>query len=225
MEQTKFEKEIRQQLSVREIAPATDAWGKLDSMLAQEIEIKPKKNYNWLYTAASIIGFLFIGTVFFSQTEELIDLKREDVVIVNKKTVSPLEDNLKITGVNHSGNPLVVTKVKKTIFNLKDNNLAESDKSKIAKKRIPGSEINIERSNLISSTLPNHETIDELLTAAVLDNNTKIENEKSKLKVDAVNLLSQVDGELELSFREKVVQKLSENYKIIKVALNNRNQE
>jgi hypothetical protein len=225
MEQIKLEKEIRQKLSVREITPSINAWDKMDSMLGKETDIQHKGNYNWLYTAASIIGFLLIGTVFFSQTEALIDLKREDIVIVNKNSVSPLEENIKIPRVNQSGNSLVVTKVKKTMLNLEDKNLVESDTLKSATKGISESEIETKNSNRLIANLVSHETIDELLTSAVVDNNDKIENEKSRLNVDAANLLSQVDGELELSFREKVVQKLGENYKIIKVALNNRNQE
>ncbi len=225
MEQTKLEKEIRQQLSHREITPSIDAWDKLHLMLDNEPKIKLKRSYDWLYTAASIIGFVFVATVFFSQTEELVDLKREDVVIVNKKTISTLEENKKTTNVNKSVNLLGVSKVKKTVVIREETNLAENNTSKTAKKGIPESEIITENTSRLSATVPNHETIDELLTAAVFDNNPKIENNRSKLKVDVANLLSQVDGELELSFREKVVQKLGENYKIIKVALNNRNQE
>ena len=45
------------------------------------------------------------------------------------------------------------------------------------------------------------------------------------MHVDAGNLLSQVDGELELSFREKVIGKINKNYQTIKVALANRNQQ
>jgi len=37
--------------------------------------------------------------------------------------------------------------------------------------------------------------------------------------------LSQVDGELELSFREKVIAKVNKNYQTVKVALANRNNQ
>ena len=50
-------------------------------------------------------------------------------------------------------------------------------------------------------------------------------NQKSDVKVDAKSLLSQVDGELEMTFREKVINKVSKNYKEVKVALANRNNE
>ncbi|MNG32444.1 hypothetical protein D3C84_1184600 [compost metagenome] len=48
---------------------------------------------------------------------------------------------------------------------------------------------------------------------------------KSKVRVNANDLLNQVDGELELSFREKVITKVNKNYQTVKVALANRNQQ
>ena len=53
--------------------------------------------------------------------------------------------------------------------------------------------------------------------------NTKAMN--PTVKVNASNLLSEVDNELELSFREKVIRKIDKNYKTVKVALANRNQQ
>mgnify|MGYP000353473620 FL=1 len=47
----------------------------------------------------------------------------------------------------------------------------------------------------------------------------------SKVKVNANSLLSEVDGELELTFREKVFKKATKNYQEVKMALANRNQE
>lgn len=65
---------------------------------------------------------------------------------------------------------------------------------------------------------------DELLLAD-LDKTGKSTDSKSKIKVDAKSLLSQVDGEVEQTFREKVFTKLNKNYQEIKVALANRNNE
>jgi hypothetical protein len=48
---------------------------------------------------------------------------------------------------------------------------------------------------------------------------------KPVVHVKQSNLLSQVDGELELSFREKVISKVNKNYQTVKVALANRNLE
>ena len=47
----------------------------------------------------------------------------------------------------------------------------------------------------------------------------------AKVRINAADLLNQVDGELELSFREKVITKVNKNYQTVKVALANRNQQ
>ncbi len=65
------------------------------------------------------------------------------------------------------------------------------------------------------STIPNQ---DEIVSVDV-----KKSNNISKVKVNANSLLSEVDGELELTFREKVFKKVNKNYKEVKVALANRN--
>ena len=62
----------------------------------------------------------------------------------------------------------------------------------------------------------------------MLVENLKKENssdQKSKIHVNPDDLLSQVDGELELSFREKVINKVNRNYQTLKVALDNRNNQ
>ena len=62
----------------------------------------------------------------------------------------------------------------------------------------------------------------------MLVENFKNENssdQKSKIHVNPDNLLSQVDDELELSFREKVINKVNRNYQTLKVALDNRNNQ
>ena len=69
-------------------------------------------------------------------------------------------------------------------------------------------------------------TVDELLAAVT--NSSKNESQLIKKQLFIVNansLLSQVDGELELSFREKVINKVSKNYQTVRVALANRNLE
>ena len=63
--------------------------------------------------------------------------------------------------------------------------------------------------------------MDALLAATKAD----VPPTEHKVKVDAGSLLSQVDGELELTFREKVIRTVGKNYKNVKVALANRNQE
>ena len=74
------EQDFRDKLGEREIMPSAAAWDRLDAMLAVAEEKKSKRGYGWLYIAASISGFLLIGTLFLSQTEEAIDQGRKPIV-------------------------------------------------------------------------------------------------------------------------------------------------
>ena len=49
--------------------------------------------------------------------------------------------------------------------------------------------------------------------------------QKPKLKVDPNALLKQVDGEIELTFRQKVMKTITKGYKEAKEAVASRNQE
>src|SRR6187402_3360808 len=83
MGQNKIDNDFRDKLNQREIKPSENAWDRLDAMLTVAEEKKPKRSYGWLYIAASFIGFLFIGIAFFGSTEEMIDSRRNPVVIEN----------------------------------------------------------------------------------------------------------------------------------------------
>ena len=95
MEPNKIEEQFKQMLNSRELQPSDNAWDRLDAMLSVAEEKKTKPSYGWLYIAASIIGFIFVGILFFSQTEELIDIRRNDVVFQEKVEKSS-EDTIQL---------------------------------------------------------------------------------------------------------------------------------
>ncbi len=66
---------------------------------------------------------------------------------------------------------------------------------------------------------------DESLLADLDKSAKESANKKTSLNVDAKSLLSQVDGEVEYTFREKMLKKINKNYQEVKVALANRNNE
>lgn len=232
MEPNKLETDFQKILNQREIKPSSNSWDRLDAMLTITEEKKPKRSYDWMYIAASIIGFLFIGIVFFSQTEELVDVKRNDVVIENSEITKPFENTIqKQTETNLSPSISTLVKVsefKKTNSNSKEAKAINSKQNQVAQNLIPiiqnpTPNTRNQKSEQLNSLNQNTVKVDELLTA--VENPSKNEIQKSSVKVDAHNLLSQVDGELELSFREKVISTIGKNYKTVKVALANRNQE
>ncbi len=237
MGQNKLESEFRKKLNEREINPTPQAWDRLDAMLTVGEEKKSDKSYKWLYIAAGFLGFLLMATMFFRQGANS-DQTENGVAIENNQnknnptdslpkqlspTKTPAQEAVAGTpSVEKHEVPATLEKkqpVKRLFPETKiknDNQVA--DHSEINKpERIQN---DVPKPNTVISLKPN---VDELLASA--EPTIKENSKKQSIKVDANALLSQVDGELELSFREKVINTVSKNYKTVKVALANRNQE
>ncbi len=72
---------------------------------------------------------------------------------------------------------------------------------------------------------PTYIDVDALLASAENSSKSKILEKTNKINVDAKALLSQADQEVETTFREKAINRITKNYREVKVALSNRNQE
>jgi hypothetical protein len=230
MEPNKLETQFKEQLNSREIKPSETAWSKLDAMLT--VAEKPKAKFSWMFIAASFVGFLLIGTVYFGQKRNTIENQENEVVIQNsvapKTTVVP-ENTIKLKEEDE----------KDLVANVVSKSTSKTNKTPILKEKPIVVNNNSNQNQVAEVSISNQKTeqktiksqtsnvtVDELLTVA--GNPSKKEkqlNQKPVVRVNASNLLSQVDGELELSFREKVINKVSKNYQTVKVALNNRNLE
>jgi hypothetical protein len=239
MERNKLETQFKEQLDSREIKPSEMAWNKLDAMLtvadpsnSEQAKQKPKAKFPWMYIAASILGFLFIGTVYFNQKEDAIKNPKKEVVIQN--TVNPKSTETPAIVVNpkiEEEKSVVINVVQKTTSKInKTTKLKEESliiKNNSNQNQVAEVSINNQKTEQKSiKPQTNTVSVDELLAA--VENPSKKEkqlNQKPVVHVNASNLLSQVDGELELSFREKIINKVSKNYQTVKVALSNRNLE
>lgn len=233
MGRNKMEKDFSEKLNQREINPSTHAWDRLDAMLTVAEEKKPKRNFGWLYIAASIAGFLLIGTVYLSSTQEMIDSRRNDVVLENPASSSEtnnsgFETNQPET-IAETENPIIKDtnsnqpKAIKQIQNIKkserQSQLAENTINQNQNNQNPI--INQKTNSVSDVVLANNRNADELL--AMAQTNSNQETSRGSVKVNAKSLLSQVDGELELSFRDKVINSVGKNYRNAKSAIANRN--
>jgi hypothetical protein len=240
MEPNNFEKDFREKLNQRKIEPSEKAWDRLDAMLSVAEEKPKKKSKKWLYIAASVVGFLLVGTFFFNQKED-IQTPKNVVIEENAEKDSIIKpvintiDSVKTETVIAEKSS---TETLKSVSHKKENNLNQpSNKAlKNQSNQIAESSIIIKNNQEKQSTNNNQtviaenqkkENIDQLLETA--ENKVLAENankvKKAKVKINAADLLNQVDGELELSFREKVITKVNKNYQTVKVALANRNQQ
>ena len=229
MEQNKLEKEFRKKINQREITPTENAWDRLDAMLTVAEEKKPKRSYSWIYMAASIIGLAFLGTLFFNQSNQKSIIESNKVVIENNKKPEPIQkDIIKVPSISKSESPVVISELKKVKGNARDTNA--SVKNQVAENSptdnlipiLEKKEINQEIVQ-IAATNTSDLNVDKMLAA--VQTISKEGNSKTKVKVNPNMLLTQVDGELELSFREKVINKVNKNYQTVKVALANRNNQ
>jgi len=244
MEPNNIEKQFREKLNAREIQPSAQAWDRLDAMLSVAEEKKTKRPYGFLFIAASILVFVTLGLFLFNQkgteiniqngvveTENKIDTVQKSV----KNNLLPIktekQDRVVATVNNQPAINNSQSTTEKSIVNqktnanqnqiIKDKEIVFQNSSDVAQKDLPKI---VEQKEIIVKNEIKTKSDDNLLTD--LDKTIKQStNAKSTIKVDAKSLLSQVNGEVEHTFREKVFTKLNKNYKEVKVALSNRNNE
>jgi hypothetical protein len=251
MAQNKLETQIKEQLNAREIQPSEMAWDRLDAMLSVAEEKKTRRfsflSFQSIGIAASVLVLVSLGLFFFNQKETVV--KPENNVVVNEevKQNNSKENTTTVgnAGIDNNGLKGFDEQVKQRANQQKEENktiIAQSSKSfnqnnqkatinplinqekeiqfqnqeVIAQKELP----QVDTRNTIVISKPTTVTIDDLLAST-----SKKSESKPKVKINANSLLSQVDGELDQTFREKVINRVSKNYQEVKVALATRNQE
>jgi hypothetical protein len=223
MEPNNLETQFKEKLNSREIKPSEMAWNKLDSMLSAAE--KPKRKFTWLYIAASFIGFLIISTVYFNQKENTIDIKKNAVVVENsnpkeslKVEIKPIkkEVNLSQTTLKSNTKPLVQAQK-----NFKSN--LESPPFKTQENAVTEIQPKNQNESIVELKNTTPENIESLL--ASVEKDSKSDRKNSSIKINSTNLLHQVDGELQVSFREKTLNTITQKYKEAKKAFANRNNQ
>lgn len=221
MELNNFEQQAKEKLSNREIAPSAQAWDRLDAMLS--IQEKPKKKMTWWYVAASVTGLLLVGTLFFNTSKESnVITPTQEIVLTsteNKDSVTTQPSIEPTNEVSVQPKSVLATNVSK-VANNQNTNTKNTHQELSINNQITTT------NNQMSTTI---EKSTEHQAIAAIDEKVQVAPtvlpKKQKIQVDPSTLLSQVDGELELSFREKVIAKVNKNYQTVKVALTNRNNQ
>lgn len=243
-----IENQFREKLNSREIKPSSTSWDRLDAMLTvadsntvEQEKKKAKRGFGWMHIAASFLGFILIVTVFLSQTEELVDVEKTPVVketiiipseeeVIKTETITPKVEQIIANTENKSDKKTklhVRQRTGEAIINQKtinQNQAIVSHQNEIVENQqltIDNQQPTTDNPQLKSS----YANVDELLAAVKKNKTDKLFQDKATVKVNSNDLLSQVDGELELSFRQKMIKSVSKNYQEVKVALSTRNQE
>lgn len=232
MKKSVIENQFKEKINAREITPSKASWDRLDAMLT--VAEKPKRNFKWMYIAASLFGVLMIGTLYFNQNVTGNVIARDSIVVDEPKVIPEIEltaveiDSAKKveTAINTKGQ-LVSTKIKPEAGSnrvLTNNEIQVAEKEVIQEEQIPI--INQKAEQKIVLQKSTYVNADELL--ASVDNASPKKSSivaKSNVKVNSNELLTQVDGELDLTFREKAIKTVNQNFKAVKLALSNRNSE
>ena len=226
MESNKYDTDFRTKVNNREITPSADSWNRLEAML-NSAEKKKRKPMTWLFIAAGIVGLLLVGNLFFigqGNTDNQIQVvEKSDQPSIIERTISEpikptlLEESIaaSVPNENVKNAPTKKAKVRTSVGQLLEKKVFLNSKESIAIVNAP-----VQEEKVIKTSIQNEENIEKLLAEA-----RSTEEYNHKVKVDARSLLSQVDGELDLTFREKVVKSATKNYQNIKVAVVNRNYE
>jgi hypothetical protein len=233
MEQNSFENQIKEKLENRSITPSNQAWSRLNEMLP--VSDEPKRNYKWMFLAASFIGFISVAIFFQRQPNELVDADKPKIPIENiiapgtENTISKsgslgiisdkINSEIEIVKVESKINQ----KKNNEIFVLENNGNKNNTKSNLDDEILNGTQkpIIFKEQTQNSSQLIAHESnsLNEIAQKNELD------TKSDQIRVNVNSLLSQVENELNLTFRQKVIIKIAKNYKATKEILVTRNQE
>lgn len=229
MEPNKLENDFRNKLNQREMQPSEKAWDRLDAMLSVA-EKKKKPNRTWMYVAAGFLGFLFVGTLFFKQSE--VEIEKTNVItyeentsikkeITPKKNIEkPFEEALQETvakNENHQQSSIKNEPVK-------NQNLAENLKKEVAIEDVKAQEVAQKIMELSQSGKEvTDQEINDLLNKAKRDIASQRLLKKSIHKVDATALLLDAEQGLDNSFKQRVFDLLKDGYKETKIFVAERN--
>lgn len=247
MEPNKIEQEFKQQLEQRSIAPSPMAWDRLDAMLTvaeQKAAPKKKANRGWLYMAACFLVLLSGGIFFMNGENGTNNINTTNTPQVVTTTLQPdavKADNVNTTIAAPTPYKVVTVTGKSHVvscFNTKDiiptppafdeNPTKQQVAQNITQPETPAdvklSRIKVDANALLASVDKPSEN--NVLQNNVASNNSAVSRPDAKqpgVKVDANSLLTSVEGELDQSFRGKVINSLQKNYNTVKTAVATRN--
>jgi hypothetical protein len=235
MEPNKLENQFKEKLDSREINPSEAAWDRLDAMLSvaeskpesylgESTQQKSNRMFTWLYVAAGILGFLFVGNLFYSQKENLIENQKNNLVIENTNPKETSKSETKLPTKELSSPEIIINKETKPVVQIAkiNNNTIENKINKTQEEVVADAKPSYQNESLILNKSTFSTNIDSLLASVEKQN---LDAKKTTIKINSTALLNQVDGELQISFREKAFNTITKKYKEAKEALANRNNQ
>ena len=233
MEPNNIEDQIRGKLNSREIQPSAQAWDRLDAMLTVAEEKKTKRSFfsfKFIGIAASVLVFVTLGLFYFNQKNITIENQNTVVETENGSKETP-NSKFQIPNIeNKQNNEVAVSNEKMTTHNPKletRNSQPTSNEVSIItqnqEEAIVNQEIVSPKQEVKTIKKTSMVDVDELLASVEKDRKKETKVSKSNINIDAKSLLSEVDTELDMTFRQRVLNTVNKNYKSVKEAVANRN--
>ena len=237
-----MEKHIKDKLGNREIKPSSGAWEKISGQLDTPGDTRPKRKYVYAI-AAGFVGLLLASVFFFASTEKSEPTQVVDENLHLRPIIPALEEQTEFEDTigTESGavvienDPGKLREVEKKGPDLKSTPL---DETEVASKQSIQSSLIQETDPLIAqkvnevmaqvqllesvNTEVTEAEVDALLRAAQKEILTeKLFDESGS--VDAMALLTEVEDELDASFRDQIFDALKEGYFKLRTAVADRN--
>ena len=233
MEPNNIEDQIRGKLNSREIQPSAQAWDRLDAMLTVAEEKKTKRSFfsfKYIGIAASVLVFVTLGLFYFNQKNITIENQNTVVETENGSKETP-NSKFQIPNIeNKQNNEVAVSNEKMTTHNPKletrNSQPTSNEVSIITQNKeevIVNQEIVSPKQEVKTIKKTSMVDVDELLASVEKDRKKETKVSKSNINIDAKSLLSEVDTELDMTFRQRVLNTVNKNYKSVKEAVANRN--
>jgi len=248
METDKFEKHIKAKLQEREIHPSENAWSKISSELKDD-DTKKKPVYLYMGIAASIVVLLGVALFYRNSTNnlegstlELVDIEEKDKVeeVIIKDPAHLKEEHIVVLQAETKPKSIPVEKVEVDKSNTKENIIlndgievaavehVSSDASNI-KLKVSDEIINSKVAGIVAqvdvleqSSVVTDAEVDSLLKRAQ-DEILRERIFNTDHTVDAMALLTEVEEELDQSFRDQIFDSLKAGFIKVRTAVADRN--
>lgn len=222
---------------------------------AKSAKRSPFFSFRFIGIAASFLVFLSIGILYFNQKNTEIKLENNVVVTEKENNINSNDNSNSNNNSNNNEENINDIKVESQVAQTNNNESStinnepqtvnnKSSKGFSQNQKTPINSINNKEKIIpfksseavanneqpkqviqekATNSKPIYVNVDDLL--ASVEKQPKTTSKVAAIKVDANSLLSEVDGELEQTFREKVISRIGKSYQNAKSALANRNQE
>jgi len=244
----KFEKHIKVQFKDREIHPSEDAWAKISSELNTDGS-KKKPVYLWMGVAASVIVLIGVAMFYFNGSDDVNEIQFEVVDTDNEKA-SKVKETTKAVPFQEEQEVVVQNDIKidevkkinkkqqsiknKEIISTEDEVEVASVEHEVPEKSSDKLEISDDIINTkVAGIVAQLDVLEQYsaVTDAEVDSLLKRAQQeilrekifKTDKSVDAMALLTEVEGELDQSFRDQIFNSLKASFIKVRTAVADRN--